>query len=75
MTDRGIGAIGRYEVLRRIASGASGVLYEAWDSELDRPVALKILRDLADPASDAYQRMTREARTASALRHENIVPV
>ena len=49
MTDRGVGAIGRYEVLRRIASGASGVLYEAWDSELDRPVALKILRDLADP--------------------------
>ncbi|MDB4809916.1 serine/threonine protein kinase [bacterium] len=75
MTEKGIGAIGRYEVLRRIASGASGVLYEAWDSELDRPVALKILRDLADPASDAYQRMTREARTASALRHENIVPV
>ena len=75
MTDRGIGAIGRYEVLRRIASGASGVLYEAWDSELDRPVALKILRDLADPSSDAYQRMTREARTTSSLRHENIVPV
>lgn len=75
MTERGIGAIGRYEVLRRIASGASGVLYEAWDSELDRPVALKILRDLADPTSDAYQRMTREARTTSSLRHENIVPV
>ena len=75
MTDRGIGAIGRYEVLRRIASGASGVLYEAWDSELDRPVALKILRDLADPTSDSYQRMTREARTTSSLRHENIVPV
>lgn len=75
LTDRGIGAIGRYEVLRRIASGASGVLYEAWDSELDRPVALKILRDLADPSSDAYQRMTREARTTSSLRHENIVPV
>ncbi len=75
MTDLGIGAIGRYEVLRRIAGGASGVLYEAWDSELDRPVALKILRDLADPSSDAYQRMTREARTTSSLRHENIVPV
>ncbi|TWU56970.1 Serine/threonine-protein kinase PrkC [Rubripirellula tenax] len=75
MTSRGIGRIGRYEVLRQIASGGSGVLFEAWDSDLDRPVALKVLRFENAGDADSQQRLKREARVASELRHDHILPV
>ncbi|HLJ48250.1 MAG TPA: protein kinase [Bryobacteraceae bacterium] len=67
--------LGHYRVETRIGRGGMGVVYRAYDTRLDRRVALKILRpeQLADP--ERKQRLIREARAASALMHPNIVAV
>ena len=67
--------LGRYEVRRFIGSGGMGEVYLAWDTQLDRNVALKILP--AKLGSNPYrmQRFVREAKAASALSHPNIAHV
>ena len=66
---------GHYRIVREIGSGGMGVVFEAIDTHLGRPVAIKILRPerIADPESK--DRLFREARSASALNHPNIVTV
>jgi hypothetical protein len=68
-----LGKIGRYNVIERIASGGTGLLYKAVDGQLNRTVALKVLRsELA--ADESYQaRLEREARVAASLTHDHIV--
>jgi eukaryotic-like serine/threonine-protein kinase len=67
--------LGRYEVRHFIGSGGMGEVYLAWDTQLDRNVALKILP--ANLASNHHrmQRFIREAKAASALSHPNIAHV
>ncbi|EDM74232.1 serine/threonine kinase PKN8 [Plesiocystis pacifica SIR-1] len=66
--------VGRFEVLRRIATGGMGVVHEAWDATLERPVALKIA--LSPPRDDrARERQLREARTLAQLSAPNVVSV
>ncbi|HVI00818.1 MAG TPA: serine/threonine-protein kinase [Enhygromyxa sp.] len=69
--------IGRFELRAKIGAGAMGVVYEAWDPELDRRVALKLLRDgpgrRIDP--DSGKRLLREAKAMARLRHPNVVQV
>lgn len=69
--------IGRFELRERIGAGAMGVVYEAWDPELDRRVAIKLLRErpgqLRDPNSG--KRLLREAKAMARLRHPNVVQV
>ncbi len=66
---------GRYELGKVIGKGACGVVYRAWDTTLDRAVALKRLRagTMDDPG--AIDRFVREARGGAALQHPDIVPV
>jgi serine/threonine-protein kinase len=64
--------VGRYHLDREIARGGMGVVYRAWDPELRRAVAIKLIKD--DDAH-AASRLRREAQTAAALRHPNIVGV
>jgi serine/threonine protein kinase len=64
--------IGRYEVLRRIGRGGMGTVYVAHDPELDRKIALKVLR--ADRRS-GRERMLHEARALARLSHPNVVAV
>ncbi|HEU5039029.1 MAG TPA: serine/threonine-protein kinase [Nocardioides sp.] len=68
-------SLGPYRLVRRLGSGGMGVVHEAWDAGLARPVALKVLSpQLADdPAFRA--RFTREARAQAALTSEHVVPV
>jgi serine/threonine protein kinase len=74
---------GVYEIERRpdgslyeLGRGAMGVTYRAVDTSLQRKVALKIIKiDLAERSAEARARFMREARTAAALRHENIATV
>jgi serine/threonine protein kinase len=63
--------LAQYRVEAKLGEGGMGVVYRAYDTRLERPVALKIL--LPDP--DRQQRLLREARAASALTHPNIVTI
>ncbi|HTR77331.1 MAG TPA: serine/threonine-protein kinase [Gemmatimonadaceae bacterium] len=66
---------GQYAIEREIGRGGMGVVYLARDLKLDRSVAIKTLPPhlAADPV--VRERFLREARTAGALSHPNIVPV
>ncbi len=67
--------IGRYEVLRHIASGGMGAVYQAQDTEQNRQVALKVLAAELATNPKVLERFRREARAAAKLRHENIVAI
>jgi serine/threonine-protein kinase len=64
----------RYEILETIGEGGMGTVYLAHDRELERDVALKVLRAAA-PSSDDRERILREARILASLEHPGIVPV
>jgi WD40 repeat protein/tRNA A-37 threonylcarbamoyl transferase component Bud32 len=66
---------GRFELLERIGSGGSGVVFRARDPKLGRLVALKVARAETLFSMEARQRFLREARVLAALRHPNIIPV
>jgi serine/threonine protein kinase len=67
--------IGRYEVRERIGSGGMARVFKAWDTNLDRPVAIKILHEhLADDAT-FKERFKREAKFIAGFSHPNIVPI
>ncbi len=68
-------SIGHYRVDGRIGSGGMGEVYRGFDTRLNRPVALKLLRTGDSDQSDIVQRFLREARAASALNHPNIVTI
>jgi hypothetical protein len=65
--------IGRYTIEARIGAGGMGVVFAARDRELERRVALKLLRPGGDDTARA--RLVREARTLARLSHPNIVTV
>ena len=68
-------AIGRYEIVRRLGSGATGVVYLARDPSLARQVALKLLSPHLSHDATGIRRFTEEARTASRLDNPHIVAV
>jgi serine/threonine protein kinase len=64
----------RYTLVRELARGGMGVVYEAEDAELQRRVAIKVVAtELA--VDDAAERMRREARVIAKLEHPGIVPL
>jgi eukaryotic-like serine/threonine-protein kinase len=70
-----LGRIGRYEVERRIGSGGMGVVFKAFDTELNRPVAVKVLAPHLARNGAARQRFSRESRAAAAVVHEHVVAI
>src|SRR5215831_6528498 len=68
-------AIGRYIVLGPIGRGAMGDVYAAYDPELDRKIAVKLLRARAGASADAGTRLLREAQAIARLSHPNVVVV
>ena len=69
--------VGRYTVLGLLGAGGMGVVYEAYDPELDRKIALKLLRGSGNDsrASQARKEMVGEAKTLARLSHPNVVAV
>src|SRR5262245_3374452 len=67
--------IGKYEILKHIASGGMGAIYKALDTDLGRQVALKVLPPEMAAKPAMLKRFQREARSAARLRHENIVTI
>ncbi|HVE39250.1 MAG TPA: protein kinase [Planctomycetota bacterium] len=63
----------RYEVREVLGEGATSVVYAAWDRELHRPVAIKLLRESAGLSDLARQRFRREAQAAAGMAHPNVV--
>ena len=66
---------GRYRVLKLLGRGGMGSVYLAHDTQLDRPVALKIPNIEAAEGSQVLERFLREARSAATIRHANICPL
>ena len=74
--DLGTGAkIGRYVIIERVGTGAMGVVYGAYDPELDRNVALKLISPGRRREDTARARLLREAQAIARLPHPNVVAV
>ncbi len=67
--------IGDYELLEKLARGGMGVVYRAWDTRLQRPVALKMIRGSQLATEEEVHRFFLEAKAAAQLDHPGIVPV
>jgi serine/threonine protein kinase len=70
-----LGRIGRYDVERLIGSGGMGVVFKAYDTELNRPVAVKLLAPYLAGSGSARNRFAREARAAAAVVDDHVVPI
>jgi serine/threonine-protein kinase len=66
---------GQYEVLREVGRGGMGIVFLARDLKLERLVAIKTLPPTLAADDVIRARFLREARTAAALNHPNIVPI
>jgi serine/threonine protein kinase len=70
-----LGRLGRYEIESVIGSGGMGIVLKGHDSELNRPVAIKVLAPHLAHNGAARQRFAREARAAAAVVHEHVVAI
>jgi tetratricopeptide (TPR) repeat protein len=72
--------LGRYVVLSRVGAGGMGVVFGAYDPELDRKVAIKLLRSAPGASgpkelADQRSRLLREAQAMAKLSHPNVITV
>ena len=70
-----LGRLGRYDVERVIGSGGMGIVLKAHDSELNRPIAIKLLAPHLSHIGAARERFAREGRAAAAVVHEHVVAI
>lgn len=66
---------GRYQILKEVGHGSMGVVYQAHDPQIDRLVALKVLRRDRITGESYVKRFLKEARVIGRLSHPNIVTV
>ncbi len=75
-TRRGIpDRVDRFPIISKLGEGGMGVVYSAFDEELDRRVAIKVVRGIRSLNESARQRMLREAKAMAKLSHPNVVQV
>src|SRR5690606_30921090 len=65
--------LGRYLIVKQIGAGGMGAVYKAYDPDLDRTVALKLLHGAG--LGEARTRLVREAQAMAKLSHPNVVQV
>jgi tetratricopeptide (TPR) repeat protein/predicted Ser/Thr protein kinase len=66
-------SLGRYLILEQVGAGGMGVVYSAYDAELDRRVALKVLRQRG--GENQRPRLVQEARAMARLNHPNVAAI
>jgi len=71
----GVTLDGRYRILRSIGEGGMGVVYEALHVVIEKPVAVKVLRETFTSRPDVVERFRQEAKSASRIGHPNIIDV
>ncbi len=67
--------IGRFPILGRLGQGGMGAVFSAFDEELDRRIAVKVMLSSAAAGTQGRERMRREAQAMARLSHPNIVAV
>jgi serine/threonine protein kinase len=70
--------VGRYMILNRVGEGGMGVVYAAYDPELERTVAIKLLRAVDNKfgsAEEQQARLLREAQAMAKISHTNVISV
>jgi serine/threonine protein kinase/putative intracellular protease/amidase len=67
--------LGKYHIVGRLGQGGMGVVYQAVDTLLQRPVAIKVLPEAVASDEQALQRLLREARAAAKLNHAHVVAI
>lgn len=70
-----LGKLGRYDVEEVIGCGGMGVVLRAFDHDLHRPVAIKLILPKLARNGTAKQRFAREARAAAAILHPNVIGI
>ena len=70
-----LGWISYYRVRRLLGEGGMGLVFEAEDTDLLRPVALKVIRPELAASPQAMERFTLEARAMAALKHDHVVTI
>lgn len=70
-----LGRLGRYDIEQIIGSGGMGIVLKAHDSELNRPIAIKLLAPHLSHVGAARERFAREGRAAAAVVHEHVVAI
>ena len=71
----GINRVGKYELRDKLGEGNMATVFNAWDPELEREVAIKMLKYKLAYNDNFLDRFEREARTIASLNHPNIVNV
>jgi tetratricopeptide (TPR) repeat protein len=67
--------IGRYVVIEELGRGGMGVVYAAYDPELDRKVAIKLLHASRSATDQGREELLREAQAIASISHPNVVAV
>ncbi len=68
--------IGRYKVLKPIGAGGMGIVYAAYDTDLDRKIAIKLLHHAeVGPGTAGHSRLLREAQAMAKISHPNVLQV
>ena len=70
-----VGRLGKYDIERVIGQGGMGIVFKAHDSELNRPLAIKVLAPHLANHGTARQRFAQEARAAAGVIHPNVIAV
>ena len=67
--------IGNFRLIEEIGHGGMGIVLKAHDKKLKRDVAIKVLAPYLAADAEAVQRFVREAQSAAAVRHDNVVTI
>ena len=68
-------SLGRYHILEQLGEGGMATVYKAFDTRLERPVALKVILPMREHTEKFLRRFEREAKGLARLSHPNIVKV